>query len=47
MSPPRGRNSRKLASCADTVVTSDVPDGCTAIGNPVRLTNCPEPAPAA
>jgi serine O-acetyltransferase len=27
---------------ADTVVTSDVPAGCTAIGNPARLTNCPE-----
>lgn len=32
---------------ADTVVTSDVPGGCTAVGNPARLTNCPEPAPAA
>jgi len=29
---------------AGTVVTSDVPDGCTAVGNPARLTNCPEPA---
>ncbi len=29
---------------AGTVVTSDVPGGCTAIGNPARLTNCPEPA---
>jgi serine O-acetyltransferase len=28
---------------ADTVVTSDVPGGCTAVGNPARLTNCPEP----
>ncbi|QPF92851.1 serine O-acetyltransferase [Bradyrhizobium commune] len=32
---------------ADTVVTSDVPAGCTAVGNPVRLTNCPEPASVA
>ncbi|MDD1533575.1 MULTISPECIES: serine O-acetyltransferase [unclassified Bradyrhizobium] len=32
---------------ADTVVTSDVPACCTAVGNPARLTNCPEPAPAA
>ncbi|PSO33137.1 serine acetyltransferase [Bradyrhizobium sp. MOS002] len=32
---------------ADTVVTSDVPRGCTAIGNPARLINCPEPASAA
>lgn len=32
---------------ADTVVISDVPGGCTAIGNPARLTNCPEPAAAA
>ncbi len=32
---------------AGTVVTSDVPGGCTAIGNPVRLTNCPESASAA
>jgi serine O-acetyltransferase len=32
---------------AGTVVTSDVPGGCTAIGNPARLTNCPEPASAA
>ena len=31
---------------AGTVVTSDVPDGCTAVGNPARLTNCPEPASA-
>ena len=29
---------------AGTVVTSDVPSGCTAVGNPARLTNCPEPA---
>lgn len=32
---------------AGTVVTSDVPGGCTAIGNPARLTNCPEPVSAA
>jgi serine O-acetyltransferase len=32
---------------ADTIVTSDVPPGCTAVGNPARLTNCPEPASAA
>ena len=32
---------------ADTVVISDVPGGCTAVGNPARLTNCPEPASAA
>jgi len=32
---------------AGTVVTGDVPAGCTAIGNPARLTNCPEPATAA
>ena len=32
---------------ADTVVTSDVPGGCTAVGNPARLTHCPEPASAA
>ena len=31
---------------AGAVVTSDVPGGCTAVGDPVRLTNCPEPAPA-
>jgi serine O-acetyltransferase len=29
---------------AGTVVTSDVPAGCTAVGNPARLTNCPQPA---
>jgi serine O-acetyltransferase len=32
---------------AGTVVTSDVPGGCTAVGNPVRLTNCPEAASVA
>jgi len=32
---------------ADTVVTSDVPSGCTAVGNPARLTNCSEPVAAA
>ena len=32
---------------ADTVVTSDISPGCTAVGNPARLTNCPEPASAA
>ncbi|MGY3031329.1 serine O-acetyltransferase [Bradyrhizobium sp. USDA 4354] len=32
---------------AGTIVTGDVPGGCTAIGNPARLTNCPEPASAA
>ncbi|MBW7969116.1 serine acetyltransferase [Bradyrhizobium sp. BR 10289] len=32
---------------ADTVVTSDIPGGCTAVGNPARLTNCPEPASVA
>ncbi|MBR0718079.1 serine acetyltransferase [Bradyrhizobium liaoningense] len=32
---------------ANSVVTSDVPAGCTAVGHPARLTNCPEPAPAA
>ena len=31
---------------AGSVVTRDVPSGCTAVGIPVRLTNCPEPAPA-
>lgn len=32
---------------AGTVVTSDVPAGCTAVGNPARLVNCPEPAATA
>jgi serine O-acetyltransferase len=32
---------------AGTVVTVDVPAGCTAVGNPARLTNCPEPASGA
>ena len=32
---------------AGTAVTSDVPGGCTAVGNPARLTNCPEPASVA
>jgi serine O-acetyltransferase len=27
---------------AEAVVEDDVPDGCTAVGNPARLTNCPE-----
>jgi serine O-acetyltransferase len=31
---------------AGAVITSDVPAGCTAVGNPARLTNCPEPAAA-
>ncbi|MBH5399455.1 serine acetyltransferase [Bradyrhizobium sp. CNPSo 4010] len=32
---------------AGTVVTRDIPAGCTAVGNPARLTNCPEAASAA
>jgi serine O-acetyltransferase len=31
---------------AGSVVTSDVPAGCTAVGNPARLTNCPGPLAA-
>lgn len=27
---------------AGTLVTSNVPAGCTAVGNPARLTNCPD-----
>lgn len=29
---------------AATLVTDDVPAGCIAVGNPARLTHCPEPA---
>ena len=29
---------------AGSVVEHDVPAGCTAVGVPARLTNCPEPA---
>lgn len=32
---------------AGSTVMSDVPAGCTAVGNPARLTNCPEPEAAA
>jgi serine O-acetyltransferase len=31
---------------AGSVVTCDVPSGCTAVGVPARLINCPEPVPA-
>ena len=31
---------------AGSVVTSDIPAGCTAVGVPARLTNCPDPVPA-
>ena len=31
---------------AGSVVTCDVPGGCTAVGVPARLINCPEPVPA-
>ncbi|MDA9499095.1 serine O-acetyltransferase [Bradyrhizobium sp. CCBAU 11357] len=32
---------------AGTIVTRDIPAGCTAVGNPARLINCPEAASAA
>jgi serine O-acetyltransferase len=31
---------------AGSVVTNNVPGGCTAVGVPARLTNCPDPVPA-
>jgi len=31
---------------AGALVTSDVPSGCTAVGVPARLTNCPDEVPA-
>ena len=31
---------------AGSFVTADVPRGCTAVGIPARLTNCPEGVPA-
>lgn len=31
---------------AGSVVTCDVPGGCTAVGVPARLINCPEPVSA-
>lgn len=33
-----------VAPGAESVVTSEVPVGYTAIGNPARLTKCPQPA---
>lgn len=32
---------------AGSVVEQDVPAGCTAVGVPARLVNCPEPATSA